>query len=784
SWLVQEQTALGKDKSNPLTVGSLLKTTWSSIHHLLTNKVLTSPEQTATGKDASNPFMAVMVCQKPLGYFGSPMIHVPRAELVFNPPGYVVPAGRIQVAQKKVKIAFENADSSLRIELIPLKIKYANKEEFIQAIQTFHTDKENMGSPTKKGRKDKPRVIPYCRFTKIIICHLGRIHNIHQRSASPFHLVKEDFRLGNLKFIPKGEIDEERKRLSAKQPKSKPIVKKASKPATAPKTKASKERPSKASADKPPTPKPAKEKSTKTTLPQPTSKGKVVKVRNAKSLFQLVDEPDEEPSHSKPELELVHQGEGDEDDMELAIRMSLKSFQAQCQAHIYGVAIREPVTEATRLLLMVKGKGKAIATEEQVAHSLLALHTPKRRSIMDQFVLQRRTPVTEEASTGPCAQAHDDTSVNIIRDSPSPANVEIGTASEKTNTGAASEKTDSRDETEILKIDEEQGKEEVMDEDQTVPNPRESCGALAGLDTESMHNKFMADLYPKVQESLKFSADEHVMLAEPLSSSRTLSSMKNLDRPEWLKPLPDNERPATPKPAWVIPSSYIPDRPEWLKPLPDNERPATLEPAWVIPSSHIPDVVNNWANALATTYQAPAENSLLEMTGDMRTFRHWYFQQMGKTEITQADFEGQTYKVVKGDQVRINVSKPLPLSGPPVPLTVYLIGGLIVKNSTLTDTLLTQAISDGTLTNIMEALDFRVKGYKVNRLNSGMNMRFGLKRMWQGARNLYMPLNEDSRPEGSSKTWNALLVVAYEILTTNCFREPNEHFISAFRSIF
>nr|GEW79052.1 ABC transporter C family member 2-like [Tanacetum cinerariifolium] len=44
------------------------------------------------------------------------------------------------------------------------------------------------GNPTKKGRKDKPHVILYCRFTKIIICHLGRIHNIHQRSASPFHL--------------------------------------------------------------------------------------------------------------------------------------------------------------------------------------------------------------------------------------------------------------------------------------------------------------------------------------------------------------------------------------------------------------------------------------------------------------------------------------------------------------------------------------------------------------------------------------------------------------------
>nr|GEY92202.1 hypothetical protein [Tanacetum cinerariifolium] len=81
-------------------------------------------------------------------------------------------------------------------------------EEFVQAIQTFLTDKANLGSPTKKGRKDKPHVIPYCRFMKIIICHLGRIHNIHQRSASPFHLAEEDFRLGNFKFVPKGKIDE------------------------------------------------------------------------------------------------------------------------------------------------------------------------------------------------------------------------------------------------------------------------------------------------------------------------------------------------------------------------------------------------------------------------------------------------------------------------------------------------------------------------------------------------------------------------------------------------
>nr|GEV80263.1 hypothetical protein [Tanacetum cinerariifolium] len=127
-------------------------------------------------------------------------------------------------------------------------------EEFVQAIQTFLTNKANLGSPTKKGMKDKPYVIPYCRFTKLIICHLGRTHNIYQRSTSPFHLAEEDLRLGNLKFVPKGEDNEhdqkvaaekggKKKPATAKQLKSKPAKEKTSKPAPAPKPKVTQAKP-------------------------------------------------------------------------------------------------------------------------------------------------------------------------------------------------------------------------------------------------------------------------------------------------------------------------------------------------------------------------------------------------------------------------------------------------------------------------------------------------------------------------------------------------------------
>ncbi|GKA11191.1 hypothetical protein Tco_0690624 [Tanacetum coccineum] len=68
-----------------------------------------------------------------------------------------------------------------------------------------------------------------------------------------------------------------------------------------------------------------------------------------------------------------------------------------------------------------------------------------------------------------------------------------------------------------------------MEEDQAGPDPGISYVALAGPDPEPTHDEFMVDLYPKVQESLKFPADEHVILEDPLSLTRTLSSMKNMD---------------------------------------------------------------------------------------------------------------------------------------------------------------------------------------------------------------------------------------------------------------
>ncbi|GKA69683.1 hypothetical protein Tco_0775747, partial [Tanacetum coccineum] len=135
---------------------------------------------------------------------------------------------------------------------------------------------------------------------------------------------------------------------------------------------------------------------------------------------------------------------------------------------------------------------------------------------------------------------------------------------------------------------------------------------------------------------------------------------------------------------------------EWFKPLSEEERPATPEPAWSIPSSSLPVPNNNWASAIASSFVSPPENSLLSQTGDIGVFIDWFCKKQGITELTPEHLEGPAYEVVKAfhpdvihlqfqmeechklltNQVdegllRYNVSRPLPLGGPPDKAAIY-----------------------------------------------------------------------------------------------------------------
>ncbi|GKD74230.1 hypothetical protein Tco_1332512, partial [Tanacetum coccineum] len=72
-------------------------------------------------------------------------------------------------------------------------------EEFTQGIQTFFSHK-SLKDPKKKVT---PLLIPYGRFSKVIIYYLASNNNIHRRPDSVVHHIGDDFILGNLKFVPK-----------------------------------------------------------------------------------------------------------------------------------------------------------------------------------------------------------------------------------------------------------------------------------------------------------------------------------------------------------------------------------------------------------------------------------------------------------------------------------------------------------------------------------------------------------------------------------------------------
>ncbi|GJU61833.1 hypothetical protein Tco_1243668, partial [Tanacetum coccineum] len=639
-------------------------------------------------------------------------------------------------------------------------------EEFVQAMQTFLTDKANLGT-------------------------------------SLFHLAEEDLRLSNLKFVSKGKNDEvfgmpipnelisnnirnasyynaylkmvakhdqkvaaekegKKKFASTKQPKRKPAIEKSSKPALASKPKVTKEKPSKASTAKPPKPKPAKEKSTKATPLQKAGK---------------------EPAHSKPVPKPEQEGAGEEYDMERAIQMGLELFQAQGHAYVGGA--RSDKTSSggdTEIVQITKELGEDVEKQENVEEKTVELDQDHAGSDPDETLESRPQPKQENSvwklKWSPwllfqyikrhplflhCSQCTteselaervtalekklfdlehnnknlDNTTRNLgsrvytleLRDLPHKINeavrenvkeaVQIALQAPLRDrfrdlseedmkemlhqrmfeTGSykslpehialyeALEASMERAQRDEFLAEKDRSRKRCRDDQDPPPPPDSDLSKRRRHDTGAFGSS--------QPQSPQLSAWKKSGTRDAPSSSSKQQSGPHVEQPVKDIPIPDSANISDLEDTDSAHLLKIKQRPEWLKPIPDDERPATPEPAWVIPTSHIPDVENNLANALASTYQAPVENYLLEKTGDMQTFMNWYCQKIGKTELTQGDLEGQAYEVVKpfypdvvhlqfqmeechkmlidqidwanpeGDQVRIDISKPLPLSGPP-----------------------------------------------------------------------------------------------------------------------
>nr|GEU43142.1 hypothetical protein [Tanacetum cinerariifolium] len=230
----------------------------------------------------------------------------------------------------------------------------------------------------------------------------------------------------------------------------------------------------------------------------------------------------------------------DEDaDFQKAVEESMKDAYALPKGSLPPVVIREPESGKYQPLPEVPGKGKAKVSEEQVAHDLLSLQKYKKTSPADQYIFQRRVskPTASsfhdgsqdegQAGPDPNAQAEGQARLNPEKTSEGQA----GSNPDETSKGQAGPDPNAQAEGQTGSDTGAQAEgqarlnPEKTSEGQAGSNPDETSKGQAGPDPG-----FTATIYPNVQENLKLVVEEPVLLEEPTSSSRTLSSLQHLSR--------------------------------------------------------------------------------------------------------------------------------------------------------------------------------------------------------------------------------------------------------------
>nr|GEX90362.1 copia protein [Tanacetum cinerariifolium] len=294
----------------------------------------------------------------------------------------------------------------------------------------------------------------------------GRKHKFHPRPDSPLHLPNEELVLRYLKFSAKG---------TKKEVFEMPIT---------------------------------------SNLITADIQGLVSKQRKPISSLRLVDEsvaegiPEKEP-----------RVDDEESNVQRELEESLKSIYDVPRGPLPSVVIRELESEKYQPLSEVQGKGKEKVTEEHVAHDLLTLHTPKKKSLLINTSFKGAPPYLldplammnlREGQARPNPNDQDEGQVG-----PNPDEQAEGQAGPNPDDTAASQPLPSHVVHAGPKI--EHMDFEVADVS-TQPHPKQ------------MDDGFTTTAYPKVQENLKLTVEEHVILEEPTSSTGTLSSLQHLTK--------------------------------------------------------------------------------------------------------------------------------------------------------------------------------------------------------------------------------------------------------------
>nr|GEW50934.1 hypothetical protein [Tanacetum cinerariifolium] len=644
-------------------------------------------------------------------------------------------------------------------------------EEFVQGIQTFFSHRASLSIPSKKST---PCVIPYCQFTKLIIYYLGSRNNIHKRPGSLVHITGDDFLLGNLMFVPKGEKDEQYLEMVSRKPTSKEHGQKK----TAPEA----DKPKKPTHVKKPAPakqvKPVKENSTKPTsskeaskgvtqsLPVVEGKGKCIATDEhiAQSILELQqpkgkihDTPSPldaktgagaEMSDIEGDTEILNVGEDKGKDVSNTMVLEERTVELdECQArsdpdfivtvypkfheclkhtteeHVY---IENPPSSFGTLLSM-KNLDDAFTYGDQFLYEKPTeeeLDKPKLVSLPIQELIFTATTATTITTLPPLPPPQQQSTIDHgLSDHVSAlehicANFKKKNKVQDQTAQALSSRISTLENHNLyLKIDKyinDNVKEAVQNSLKVLGHKR--FGELSEFEMKEIFRDQM------FESGSYRSYPEHTALYDALEASMDLENKEEfIDVTAKSRKRRRNDQDPPPHPpkdsdqikkkdvmhlsdsedTGVDRLPKIKTRPDRLKPIPKEETSETLEPDWVIPPNDSPEPKNNWADAIAKSYQDPEENKLLQKTRDIGSFIKWYFKWIechllltNKIDLINPE----------GNRVVPDVSKRLPLGSPPgqnsyrhyglkvnvntmlVQPTGSHIGGLSTRNSTSQDT--------------------------------------------------------------------------------------------------
>nr|GEV34298.1 hypothetical protein [Tanacetum cinerariifolium] len=207
------------------------------------------------------------------------------------------------------------------------------------------------------------------------------------------------------------------------------------------------------------------------------------------------------------------------------------------------VVIWESNSGRIQSLPEVQGKGKEKLIDEQVAHTLLDLNTPKKKSASDQYILQKRTPKTAKP-TGQSSQPGDEritmtnsetesdeivTPVNKEKDASNRVLTEINAGVQ--DEGHAGSNPDKQDEGQARSNPGNSAKFQPQPSHVAHAGPNLEPMDLAVSDAYTQQNpeqideEFTITTYPNVQENLKLQTEDQEEEPEKTNAESEVQSM-------------------------------------------------------------------------------------------------------------------------------------------------------------------------------------------------------------------------------------------------------------------